>query len=79
MQEKKPPLNTPEYTAYVNKLMIDLYEKSQKNKENEKIYYPVAYCEREIAKKFKGRWDAENKGWYFPNEDCLNGFVDYEG
>ena len=33
MQEKKPPLNTPEYTAYVNKLMIDLYEKSQKNKE----------------------------------------------
>jgi hypothetical protein len=76
---KKPALNTAAYTAYVNQLMIDLYEKSKLNKESEKFYYPVDYAEKDLAKKFKARWDAENKGWYFLNEESLNAFIDYEG
>jgi hypothetical protein len=80
MQEKikKPPLNTPEYTAYVNRLMIQLYEQSQKNKEIEKIYYPVSYCEKELAKQFKARWCKDQKSWYFTSNEDLEDFINYE-
>lgn len=76
---KKPRTNTPEYTAYVNKLMIDLYEKSIKEKEGEKIYEDIPFAEKEIAKQYNARWDKERKSWFFTSHDDWEGYLNYEG
>lgn len=75
---KKPRINTPEYTAYVNKLMIDLYVKSLEEKEKQKIYEDIPYSERNIAKQFNAKWDATKKSWYFTNESDWEDFLNYE-
>jgi hypothetical protein len=74
---KKPRINTPEYTAYVNKLMIDLYVKSLENKEKEKIYEDVPYSERNIAKQYGGKWDATKNSWYFTNKSDWEDFINH--
>ncbi len=74
---KKPRINTPEYTAYINKLMIDLYVKSIEAKEKEKIYEDIPYSEKELAKQFGAKWDKEKKQWYFTDRDSWEEFVNY--
>jgi len=70
-------MNIPEYTAYINKLMIDLYVKSIEAKEKEKIYEHVEYSEKELAKQFGAKWDKEKKQWYFTDRDSWEEFVNY--
>jgi hypothetical protein len=74
---KKPRINTPEYTAYVNKLMIELYEKSLKEKEQEKIYEDIPFAEKEIAKQFGAKWCKDRKSWYFTDRNSWEEFVNY--
>lgn len=75
---KKPRINTPEYTAYINKLMIDLYVKSLEAKEKEKIYEDIPYSEKELAKQFGAKWCKDRKSWYFSSQSDYEDFLNYE-
>lgn len=75
---RRPTRGTPEYVQYTNQLMIDLYEKSIKEKEGEKIYYPVDFAEKEIAKQFGAKWDKNKKMWYFTSQSDYEDFLNYE-
>ena len=78
MPTKRPPRNSPEYVQYTNQLMIDLYEKSIREKEQEKIYHPVDYSEKDIAKQFNAKWDKDKKMWYFSSQSDYEDFINYE-
>ncbi len=75
---KKPRINTPEYVQYTNQLMIDLYEKSIREKEQEKIYEDIPFSEKELAKQFGAKWDKEKKMWFFTCQEDYEDFLNYE-
>ena len=76
---RRPTRGTPEYVLYTNQLMKELYEKSVKEKEQEKIYHPVDFSEKDIAKHFGAKWDKDRKSWYFTSRDDWEWYLNYEG
>jgi hypothetical protein len=58
--------------------MIDLYVKSFKEREQEKIYHQVDYAEKDIAKGFGAKWDKNKKMWFFTCQEDYEDFLNYE-
>ena len=75
---RRPRRGTAEYVQYTNHLMIDLYEKSIREKEEEKIFHPVDYSEKENAKQFGAKWHKDKKMWYFTSQSDYEDFLNYE-
>ena len=74
---KRPPRNSPEYAKYCSDLMKELYLKANEESLKERIYEPVEYSEKELAKQFGAKWDKEKKQWYFTDRNSWEEFVNY--
>ena len=74
---KRPPRNSPEYAKYCSDLMKELYLKANEESLKERIYEPVDYSEKELAKQFGAKWDKEKKQWYFTDRNSWEEFVNY--
>ncbi len=74
---KRPPRNSPGYAKYCSDLMKELYLKANEESLKERIYEPVDYSEKELAKQFGAKWDKEKKQWYFTDRNSWEEFVNY--
>jgi len=74
---KRPPRSSPEYAKYCSDLMKELYLKANEESLKERIYEPVDYSEKELAKQFGAKWDKEKKQWYFTDRNSWEEFVNY--
>jgi hypothetical protein len=57
--------------------MKELYLKANEESLKERIYEPVDYSEKELAKQFGAKWDKEKKQWYFTDRNSWEEFVNY--
>ena len=74
---KRPPRNSREYAKYCSDLMKELYLKANEESLKERIYEPVDYSEKELAKQFGAKWCIERKSWYFTDRNSWEEFVNY--